>query len=725
MSQPPEKIPLEQREAVVHSVVFHSGDDGFSVVSMQDVATGERYTAVGNFHSISPGMPLIIRGRQTVHPKYGPRFSIEEYETRQPTTEDGVRRYLESFIKGIGPTMAERIVKRFGADTITVIEKEPKRLTEVSGIGKKKAEEISRSWTDQIAIKDVMIFLQTHGVSPGYAIKIFKEYGQEATAILQKNPYVLAGAIRGIGFKIADRIAMKLGISPDAPERIRAGFTYVLDQATDDGHVFLPREVLAEKARATLEADPERIESELTDMLRGSFDVVDVGGRIYLAPFLYFERESAKKLAEIIAHNPPAARTKLDGEKIRAEFFRSTGLTLDDEQFTVLDALATDKVVILTGGPGTGKTVATRAVIQMFGAAGKNVLLAAPTGRAAKRLFEATGMPAKTIHRLLEYNQKAGFIRNATSPLDADLVVIDEASMIDLWLFHNLLQAIRTQTKILFVGDVDQLPSVGAGNVLRDMIKSEMIRAITLKNIHRQAAESAIVINAHRVNRGEMPIVNNVRKTDFFFIERDDPEKMLDSIVTLCTGKITAEFGYRPSQIQMITPMYRGPVGVDNINLKIQEKVNPGKDFKCGPRTFRVDDRVMQTQNNYDKDVFNGDVGYVTGIDRNEKTLSVDFSDRSVEYTFTEADQLVLAYAVTVHKSQGSEYPVIVFAITTHHFPMLQRNLLYTAITRAKNMAILVGAKRAVSIAVRNNTIEERHTALGERLKEYVMELDR
>ncbi|MFH1538958.1 MAG: ATP-dependent RecD-like DNA helicase [bacterium] len=713
-----EKETIE-REVVVYSVIFHAEESGFTVASMEDASTGERFTAVGSFHSVSPGMPLLLKGKETTHPKYGPRFQIDEYEMREPSTEDGVRRYLESFIHGIGPVMAARIVNRFGPDTMEIIEKEPKRLTEVEGIGKKKADEIIKSWHSQMEIKNVMIFLQGHGVSPGYAVKIYKEYGHDAIEILKENPYVLARDIRGIGFKIADRIAMRLGIDPGSPVRLRAGIAYVLDQATDDGHVFLPEEVLVDKAANALETGSSRVEDELAVITQRGDEVVNDRDRIYLAPYLYFETQSAEKLAGVMLGGKSAALFGRAEEEIRKNFFKSTGFTLDDEQFMALEVLASEKVVILTGGPGTGKTVTTRGVIQMFERAEKKVLLAAPTGRAAKRLSEATGSPAKTIHRLLEFNPKVGgFVRDAGNPLDADLIILDEVSMMDLWLFHHFLRAVQPRTRLLLVGDVDQLPSVGAGSVLRDLIQSNVIKTVMLKNIHRQAQKSAIVVNAHRVNNGEMPVVSNTRKTDFFFIKREEPEQILKTVVGLCADRITSEFGYRPSQIQVISPMYRGPVGVDNLNLKLQEKINPGKDFSCGPRTFRIDDRVMHIRNNYEKDVFNGDVGYIAQIDAEEKTLVVDYADRKVEYGFDETDQLVPAYAITVHKSQGSEYPVVVVVMTTHHYPMLQRNLVYTAITRAREMAIIVGTKKAVAIAVGNNAIEERYTALAERLVE-------
>ncbi|MEW6202858.1 MAG: ATP-dependent RecD-like DNA helicase [bacterium] len=707
----------EEHEVIVNSVIYHNDTDGYTVARVETLGGGENLIVVGMFHAIKAGMPLIIRGAWKEHPKYGRRFQVESYETAAPRTETGILRFLEGFIKGVGPVMAKRLVKQFGEKTIEVLENHPERLLEVEGIGKRKAEEIRQAWDEKRSVKNVMMFLQSHNISPAYSVKIFKQYGNGAVDVLRENPYKVARDITGIGFRIADRIAMNLGVSPDSRGRIQAGIEYSLEQAANDGHVFLPEEILISKAAEYLGVGEPRIEEELENLVAEQERLVRDGGKIYLLPYHYCEAESAKRLGSILKARTGEMSFPLLSEKEEVALQRSIRLQLDAEQLEVLQALSEEKIVILTGGPGTGKTVAIKAVIQVFRNAGKSIALAAPTGRASKRMTEATGSPAKTIHRLLEYTPKARtFLRNEHNPLECDLIIIDEMSMVDLWLFYHFLKAVKNRTRLLLVGDADQLPSVGAGNVLRNLIQSDIIKTITLKTIHRQAQTSDIVLNAHRVNTGEMPSLKNRASSDFFFIERENPDDILNTVVSLCTEKIKQKFHFHTSDIQVITPMYRGAVGVDNLNKTLQEKLNPAKDIQCGTAVFRIDDRVMQIRNDYEKEVFNGDVGYIKNISTREGKLEVSFPEHSVVYDFSEADQLVLAYAVTVHKSQGSEYPVVVFPITTYHYPMLQRNLLYTAITRAKEMVVMVGTKRAVAIAAKNNRVEERYSALHERL---------
>ena len=718
---PADAVPedQEQLEGVIDHVVFRNKENGYTVAHLKPMDGSAAVPVVGNFASVNAGMPVTLTGRWVMHPRFGKQFSVSNYKTDIPRSEVGIRKYLTGFIKGVGPVMAKRIVDHFGEDAVSIIEEDPTRLREVPGIGRSKAEKIAVSWREQQRIKDVMMFLQSHNISMGYALKIYQQYGEAAVDVLREDPYVLSSDIFGIGFRIADRIAMNLGMDKDSRVRLRAGLMYVLGEARNEGHVFLPAEKLVAEAVRILEAQQENVEAALAESLAADQMLVEDEGRIYLAPYHFSEKSVATRMAALIAAGTGGKTGPLTADE-RRSVERGLGFALSGEQRRVMDVLAQEKVVVLTGGPGTGKTVTTKAVIRLFKLRGFRVLLAAPTGRAAKRLSEATQAPACTIHRLLEYKpMNSSFERNEENPLEADLVILDEISMMDTLLMHHFLKAVKTHTRLLLIGDVDQLPSVGAGNILRDLIASERVATVRLSRIFRQQQGSSIIDNAHRINCGDMPSLKaQGPDSNFFFFNKNDPEEALAQILDLCTKRIPKKFRYNPIRdIQVISPMYRGVVGVDNLNKMLQQELNPARDVTCGNHTYRLGDRVMQIKNNYDKEVYNGDVGLVRHINVDANKLFVEFPEHRVEYLFSELDQVVLAYAITVHKSQGTEYPVVVVPMTTHHYPMLQRNLVYTAITRARDMVVIVGAAKAIAIAVKNNKIEERYTALAERIQ--------
>lgn len=717
---------LESIEGVVERVVYHNPENGYSVIRFSPVDESEDINVVGSFMNISEGLIFRIYGKWINHPKFGKQFTVERYDASMPRSLLGIRRYMASFIKGIGPKTAEKIVDHFGEETIDIIENEPQRLKKVPGIGKSKAELVIASWDSHKKIRAVMMFLQSHNVGPGTAMKIYNTYGDGSISVLRENPYLLATEISGIGFKIADKIAMNLGLEKDSPVRLEAGIMYTLDMAANEGHVYLPSEVLVAEAAKSLDCGEEKVETALVKILKKDDRLIEEDGRIY-SPSLHYSEVSVAETLAIMASEKGQGFDLKYTDKDVDRIQKSLGFELSRQQMSVLDVLAKEKLVILTGGPGTGKTISIKAVISLFTQNGHTVELAAPTGRAAKRMSEATGFSARTIHRLLEFNPRppGGFARNRSNPIEADLVVIDEISMIDIVLMHYLCRALRAGTRLLMVGDVDQLPSVGAGNVLRDLIASECISTVRLQAIYRQDAESSIVGNAYLINQGQLPSMATGRGGNFFFTQKESPEEALDSIVRLCTTKIPAQFNVNTMQdVQVISPMYKGVLGVDNLNTVLRDALNPGRDLICGSRQFRHGDRVMQIKNNYDKEVYNGDVGFVKFVNLAENTVLIDFQDQQVKYSFEEVDQLVQAYAITVHKSQGSEYPVVVMPMSTLHYTMLQRNLLYTAITRASKAVIIVGTKKAIAIAVKNNKIEERYTSLGNRLSKKMGERD-
>jgi exodeoxyribonuclease V alpha subunit len=720
-------MDLADLQGQIERVTFTSEESGYTIAKVKVYGRRELVTVVGNILCPTPGEIIKMKGEWSNHPKFGEQFKLAYYKTTTPASVHGIEKYLGSgLIKGIGPVMAKRIVKLFGEATLDVIEADIKKLVEVPGIGIKRVGMIGLAWEEQKEIRSVMLFLQTHGVSSGYATKIYKQYKNESIAVVQENPYRLAHDIFGIGFVTADKIAQKLGFDKNSPLRAEAGILYVLHQLSDEGHVFYPREPLIEKAIEILEVEAgvltdalgrlareQKIVAETLDRLSGPVEAV------YLAKYHLSEKQVTARLKALQA----AAKgvRAIDAVKAVEWVQEKLAMTLAEKQVEAVRAAATSKVLVITGGPGTGKTTIIRAILKIFSAITKHILLAAPTGRAAKRMSEATGHEAKTLHRLLEYSiQKGGFQKNEDHPLDCELIVVDEASMIDLILMHHLLKAIPKPATLILVGDVDQLPSVGAGNVLQDVIASGAIPVVELNEIFRQAQESSIIVNAHRINKGVMPDTRSQKEVDdFYFVEEEEPERALQRIIQLVRERIPARFGLDPiTQVQVLTPMNRGIVGTTNLNLALQAALNPnGTEVVRGGRTYRVGDKVMQIKNDYDREVFNGDIGRVTGIDEEEQELTVDIDGRPIIYDFSGLDELVLAYGVSIHKSQGSEYPAIVIPVLIQHYIMLQRNLLYTGVTRGKKLVVLVGTKKALGIAVRNNKTVFRHTYLADRLK--------
>ncbi len=707
---------------VIEGITFQNQENGWSVLKVRIKDYNDPVTLVGSLLDEPVGAVLLCEGNWKVNKKYGRQFEVETYEEVMPATAYGIEKYLGSgLVKGIGPKFAHLIVERFGTDTIAVIEDDIERLYEVAGIGRKRVDKIRESWEKQKDIKNVMLFLQQYGVSTGFAAKIYHVYGKESIDTVNKNPYKLADDIWGIGFKTADGIATKMGYEKNDLRRCRSGLLYTLNELADEGHVFAREDQLVSAAVSLLEADEKPIRTALSDMLTTE-DLIAEGEAIYLPPFYYSEKGTARKLLNLVqAQSPALFEGPLDIEAIQ----RKSGIEYDEVQIAAIQQAVESKVMVLTGGPGTGKTTTTQGIIAAFREAHLHILLAAPTGRAAKRMSEATGMEAKTIHRLLEYNPMDGYKRNDENPLDGDALIVDECSMIDIILMNNLMKAIPEHMRLILVGDIDQLPSVGAGNVLRDIIDSEMIPVIRLTRIFRQAQSSRIVMNAHAVNQGRFPDISNGRNTDFFFIRNDDPDQVAEEIVKLVRDRLPKAYGQPLNNIQVLTPMQRSVVGAGNLNLLLQEALNHNTaGISRGGYTYKFGDRVMQIRNNYDKNVFNGDIGTVAKVDLEERTLTIDFDGRMVEYDASELDEVALAYATTIHKSQGSEYPIVVIPVLMTHYVMLQRNLIYTGITRAKKICVLIGQTKALYYAVKNLTVSNRNTLLKERLRGIVSDAD-
>lgn len=706
--------PATLLRCVVERITYQNPENGYSVLKVKVKGYSDLVTLVGNLLEVPVGSVLLCRGEWKVDKCYGSQFVAATWEETMPATVYGIEKYLGSgLVKGIGPRFARAIVQRFGTETIDIIETEIERLYEVPNIGRKRVAKIRESWEKQKDIKNVMLFLQGYGVSTAYAAKIYREYGKESIDKVRENPYRLADDIWGIGFKTADGIAAKMGYEKEDPRRCRSGILYTLGQLSDEGHVYAGEEQLVKTAGQLLEAGETAIRDTLAGMLQAEDLILDKDA-IYLPPFYHAECGTSRRLRDLAEST---GRSLFDGLFDPSSLTAETGIEYDEVQLAAIRQAVTSKVMVLTGGPGTGKTTTTQGIIAALKKAGLRVLLAAPTGRAAKRMSEATGMEAKTIHRLLEYNPQDGYKRNDENPLEGDALIVDECSMIDILLMNNLLKAVPVGMRLVFVGDIDQLPSVGAGNVLRDIIDSQRIPVVRLVRIFRQAQKSRIVMNAHTINQGRFPDTSNGRDTDFFFMREDDPERAAETIVRLVKERLPRAYRESPDRIQVLTPMQRGVVGAANLNLLLQQALNPsGPSLGRGGYTYRQGDRVMQLRNNYDKDVFNGDLGYIREVDTEERTLKVDFDGKWVEYDVTELDELTLAYATTIHKAQGSEYPIVVMPVLMTHFVMLQRNLIYTGITRAKKICVLIGAMKALAYAVRNVSVLKRNTRLRERL---------
>lgn len=738
---------MDHLRCVVERITYQNADNGYTVLKCAVKSAQDLVTVVGIMPETHVGSVLALEGFWKVDAKYGRQFSVEKFEETLPATVYGIEKYLGSgLIKGVGPKFARRIVEKFGKDTLDVIEENPEALIEVEGIGRVRVERIKKSWEEQKEIKNIMLFLQGHEVSTSHATKIFKTYGSDSISVVQENPYRLADDIWGIGFKTADTIAEKMGIEKDRFIRLRSGILYTLNKLSENGHCYAVREQLIRTAGQLLEVEEAELEITLDEMLRTE-DVIREEDAIYLPPFFFSETGCAKRLLKLLMAERRVqmdvdavmervmGRTERDQEadaaddadvaQHRLQEAETLGqITYDEVQLEAIRVAVSSKVMVLTGGPGTGKTTTTMGIIAAYRAAGCKIILAAPTGRAAKRMSEATGMEAKTIHRLLEYKPPEGYQRKEENPLEGDVLILDECSMIDIMLMYNLLKALPAHMTLIMVGDTDQLPSVGAGNVLGDIISSERIPVVRLSRIFRQAQGSRIVMNAHRINKGEQIDMRGGRDSDFFFAAKETNEEVVELVVKYCTENLPRYYHVDALQdIQVLTPMQRGVCGAANLNQVLQEAMNPGSILlRRGGMQYRLHDKVMQIRNDYDKEVFNGDIGVINHVDMEERELTVNFDGREVVYDVSELEELTLAYATTIHKSQGSEYPIVVMPFTMSHYVMLQRNLLYTGVTRAKKILVLVGAKKAVWYAIKNETTADRNTRLAIRLQEDSME---
>ena len=706
---------MESIRFVVERITYQNPENGYSVLKVNMKDYRDLVTVVGVFGDLFVGAVLLCEGYWHEDRKYGRQFKAVKWEEVLPATAYGIEKYLGSgMIRGIGPKYAARIVQQFGTDTIDIIDRQPERLLEIPGIGKERLRRIQESWEQQKEVKNIMIFLQNYGVSTAFATKIFKTYGNDSIRVVRENPFRLADDIWGIGFKTADALAEKMGWQKDDPLRCRSGLFYTLNQLSEGGHVYATREQLTATAAELLEVDLSPVEQAVEHAIRQE-DLIEENDAVYLPAFYHAEKGVADKLLQLLHAPTQMSLSHVDFDLIE----RQTGIAYDDIQKMAITTALSENIVIITGGPGTGKTTITRGILQALQQSRQKVLLAAPTGRAAKRLSEATGKDARTIHRLLAFKPPQGYQRNADHPLDGDVLIVDEASMIDIILMNTLLNAVPEDMKLVIIGDTDQLPSVGPGNVLRDMIESEVIPVVRLTRIFRQAQKSRIVMNAHRINEGKYPNISNGRDTDFFFLEQEEPEAAAEEIVNLIENRLPRAYGISPFDIQILTPMQRGIIGAAALNTRLQQLLNPQEQvLHRGGIAFGQRDKVMQIRNNYDKDVYNGDIGTVTKVDLDERLLYADFDGRTVSYEVSELNELVLAYATTVHKSQGSEYPIVIMPIMMSHFVMLQRNLIYTGITRAKKIMILVGQKKALAYCIHNLTVDQRNSLLRKRLQE-------
>ena len=728
--------PFTRIQGILDRITFHNEENGYTIARfLDDSKEKNSITVVGYFSGVPVGSTLAITGSWITDSRYGKQFKLQNYEIVKPNTINGIERYLGSgLIKGIGPAYAARIVGRFGMETLDILENDPDRLSEVAGLGRTRVERIKKAWQEQKEIHRIMVFLQGHGISATYAVKIFKTYGRKALAVVKNNPYQLAEDIWGVGFRIADSIALSLGVPANDHRRARAGLLFALDESAGEGHCFLPREKLLEQTeyllmlsskaeqlpeQDNLYSDRDLIEEQLSSLLADDKIAIE-GENISLAPLYFAEKNAAARLMELAAGKPYYNIENVDQAVAWAG--RKLQLDLAPEQAEALKMGLSQKVSVITGGPGTGKSTILRALLQILSQKGIVVKLAAPTGRAAKRLSEACGREAKTIHRLLEYDASIrSFKRNRDNPLEADMVIIDESSMMDIILTNSLLKAIADKAALVLVGDVDQLPSVGPGNVLRDIIDSGRIPVTRLQAVFRQGPGSLISLNAARINRGDFLelLPDYEGDKDFYCIFRDEAEDIEKEILSLCSERLKKKYGFDPIRdIQVLTPMRKGIIGTENLNSSLQEILNPqGISHDAKQRRLQVGDKVMQIRNNYDKEVFNGDLGIVSGIDTEEDSVEIDFEGRRVLYEAADLGEIVLAYAITVHKSQGSEFPCAIIPLHTTHYPLLQRNLIYTAVTRGKNLVVLVGSKKAINIAIHNNRVVNRYTMLKEKLQ--------
>ncbi|WP_201839054.1 SF1B family DNA helicase RecD2 [Microvirga zambiensis] len=712
---------LETLAGSVERVTFHNAENGFAVLKVHARGKRDLVTVVGHTPAVGAGEWITASGIWSSDRTHGLQFKAEMLKTTPPTGAEGIEKYLASGqMRGIGPAMAKRIVAAFGENTFDIIEAQPERLTEVQGIGPWRASKIVSGWSEQKAVREIMIFLHAHGVGTARAVRIFKTYGYGAIQVMTEDPYRLAKDVRGIGFRTADAIAAKLGMEKTAPQRIRAGISFALQTATDEGHCALPVEALTRLAEQLLEVGQELIRTAVVEELSKGEIISDTIGDetcLFLKGLYLSEQAIASRLLE--RASGPLPWPEIDLDKAIPWVEGRSGKILAASQREALKLVLASKVAVVTGGPGVGKTTLLDTILRLLVAKGVRVALAAPTGRAAKRMTEQTGLEAKTIHRLLEIDPKhGGFSRNEDNPLDCDLLVVDETSMVDVPLMNALTKAIPSHAGLLLVGDVDQLPSVGSGQVLADIIASGRIPIARLTEVFRQAAESRIVVNAHRINKGQMPEPPNAgEETDFYFVEINDPEEGVPKIIQMIRKRMPRRFGLDPmTDIQVLCPMNRGVLGARNLNIQLQEVLNPNPPARVERFGWRFSpgDRVMETQNDYDREVFNGDLGTVDRIDDEEGALIASFDGREVSYPFGELDTLVPAYATTIHKSQGSEYPAVIIPVVTQHYTMLARNLLYTGVTRGKRLVVLVGQKKAVAMAVRGGQMKKRWTKLRE-----------
>jgi exodeoxyribonuclease V alpha subunit len=726
----PGNVQEEILEGTIERIVFSGGGGEFTVARLAREGAVEPVTVVGSLLGLPQGARLRLRGSYENNPRFGRQFRVQSYTELSPETLVGIRRYLGAgLVKGIGPQFASRIVERFGIRTLEILDAQPERIREVPGIGPSRAQAIQEAWTAQRRLREVMVFLQGYGVSPAFAARIYKRYGAAAVARVRENPFRLAFDVWGIGFLSADRLATALGIARDSDARVQAGVRHVLDQAGGLGHVYLPRSRLVEEAAKLLEVEPRLVEAAVDRLGRAgdvAIESTPEGAAVFEVGLFRAEVAASAGLLRLLHSRGNPLR--VDAERAIARYQAEARIVLAPQQAEAVRRALHDPLLVITGGPGVGKTTIVRGIVNTLVRQGLTVALAAPTGRAAKRLQEATGQPAATLHRLLEWRPADGvFGRNSSRPLPADLLVVDEASMIDIRLMADLLAALADGTRLVLVGDVDQLPSVGPGMVLRDVIASARVPTVRLTEIFRQAAASLIVTNAHRIHDGVEPELGappaqGVDKRDFFFIEDDDPAHAAETIRDLVATRLPRRYGFSPRDIQVLTPMHRGELGATTLNQLLQDAITPGQaELRSGGRVFRVGDRVMQIRNNYDRDVFNGDVGEVLRVaggsgEAGESQAVVSFDEREVSYAADDLDELTLAYAATVHKSQGSEYPAVILPVHTQHYVMLQRSLLYTAVTRGKQLVVLIGSRKALRIAVGNAEVAARYSRLADRL---------